>query len=343
MQILKQTFTKIRKNSKFPILTLLAIVFTVALTFATLELPRILNRFLKIYFPDIGWVGESTEAFMNYARPIGYACIVVVVALIIVGFKTGKKHLSSFGSIAFFLPTFGNFAASMFFLAGIGFLRALWLPFWDSSVSLFKLGDIAYLPYMIVVYPFALLKIDVRTSLAFLAVGAGLLIFFLGTVAWLNGKFERRDLIDFWIYKYSRHPQYLGYLIWSYGVMLLATHAGFPKGGYNPGPSLPWLLSSLIIICVALTEEIRMSKRYGERYSKYQGSAPFMLPLPKFISSVATAPVRILFKRSLPKSGKEIIYTFVIYSVLLVLLSLPFLLLNWPPDYGWNTWPASYY
>jgi len=332
-----------RKDSKLPVLTFLAIVFTLALTFATIEVPRAISNMLSAYFPDFGFQLELIEEFMIYVRPIGYACLGVVIALIILGFVTERRGLSSLGSIAFFLPTFGNFAFSMFFLAGVGILRFLWLPFWDSSPSLLKLGDIVYLPYMIVVYPFALLEVDIRISLAFLAIGSGLLVFFLGTIAWFYGKFERREIIDFWIYKYSRHPQYLGYLIWSYGVMLLATLSGFPRGGYNPSPSLPWLISFLIVICIALTEEIEMTKRHGEKYSKYQSSAPFMLPLPKFVSSVATSPIRILFKKNLPKSRKEIIYTFAVYSVTLVLLSLPFLLLKWPPYYGWSTWPFDHF
>jgi protein-S-isoprenylcysteine O-methyltransferase Ste14 len=338
--MLKQRTAVIGKASKCG-LVLLAIVFTLALTFATLELPSLLNSLLLGYFPDSGLGIDSS--FMNYERPIGYACLGIVIALIVVGFKTGRSRLSSLGSFALFLPTFGYFALSMFLLAGIGILRVIWLPVWDSSWSFLKLGDIAYLPYMIVVYPFYLLKVDVRASFASLAVGAGLLIFFLGTVTWLYGKFERKELIDFWIYRYSRHPQYLGYLIWSYGVMLLASLYGMlgTKLIFAPGPSLPWLISSLIVICIALTEEIHMRKTYGESYLKYQGSTPFMLPLPKVVSSVTTAPIRILFKSNLPKNGKEILYTFVIYSVILVLLSLPFLILNWPPDsYGWITWPS---
>lgn len=197
-----------RKDSKLPILIPLAIVFTLALTFATIELPRAINNVLSAYFPDFGHNVELIEQFVIYVRPIGYACLVIVIALVIFGFVTGRRGLSSLGSIAFFLPTFGYFALYMFFLAGVGIMRALWLPFWDSSTNLLKLGDIVYLPYMIVVYPFAVLGVDVRTSLAFFAVGAGLLIFFLGTIAWLFGKSEGREVIDFWIYKYSRHPQY---------------------------------------------------------------------------------------------------------------------------------------
>ena len=329
-----------KKTLTLFILTVLAIMFTLGLSFATVELPRAISYVLSAYFPDIALDFKLIEEFMTYARPIGYACLVAVIALIVVGLKTGRRTLSSLGSIAFFLPTFGYFALSMFFLTGVGILRVLWLPFWDLSTSLLKFGDIIYLPYMILVYPFSLIQLDVRVPLAYLAIGSGLLIFLLGTIAWFYGKSERREIIDFWIYKYSRHPQYIGFLIWSYGVMLLAALSPSPFGGYNPGPSLPWLISALIVICIALSEEIQMTKKYGEEYLKYQRGAPFMLPLPSFISSLVTAPNRVLFNSNLPKRGKQIIYTFAVYSAILILLSLPFLLLEWPPGLGWQGWPS---
>lgn len=319
----------IRRDSKLPILILLAVVFTLALAFVTLEIPYLINNVLRAYFPDITeWAEpERVEEFLGIARPIGYACLAVVLSLIVVGFIKGKRGLSSIGSIAFFIPTFGYYAASMFFLAGAGVLRALWIPFLDSSIDLLKLGDIVYLPYRIIAYPFRLIGVDVGESIATLAIGLGILVFILGTITWFYGKLERRKIFDFWIYKYSRHPQYLGFLIWSYGVMLLASLAPVPFGGQNPGASFPWLILALIIICVALSEEIKMVKLYGKSYSRYRESSPFMLPLPKFISSSITAPIRILFKSNLPKSGKEIACTFAVYIVILILSTLPFLLL----------------
>ena len=327
-----------RGNLRLLALVFLAGVFTLALTFATIEAPGLVSRVLSASFPDLGLEFDLIEELIRNVRPIGYACLVLVAALIAAGCVTERRALSSLGSVALFLPTFGYFAFSMFFLAGIGILRVLWIPFWDSSPSFLKLGDIAYLPYAALAYPFRFAGIDVRTPLALLTIGLGLLAFFLGTMTWFYGKLERREVIDFWIYKYSRHPQYLGYILWSYGVMLLATFSPFPRGGYNPGPSFPWLISTLIIVCVALKEETDMIKR-DERYPKYRVSAPFMLPLPKFVSSGVTAPVRILCGRNLPEKGKEIMYVFAVYCVILIALSLPFLLLDWPSGYGWAAWP----
>ncbi|MGB5932497.1 MAG: DUF1295 domain-containing protein [Anaerolineae bacterium] len=364
------------KGSKFTILilVLLAIVFTAALMFVTLEIPRVLNSILADYFdfPDFNPAiePELIEEFMSshYVRPIGYACLVVLIILIIVGFVTERTGLSTLGSIAFFLPTFGYFAAYMFFLSGIGMLRALWLPIWDLSKNLLKLGDIVYLPYMIVVYPLALVFaligvdmgsplaylltrnrlayihwgkvfVDIRVPLAYLLIGLGLLIFLLGTIAWFYAKFRRKETVDFWLYRYSRHPQYLGWLVWSYGLMLLASYTPIPLGGENPGASFPWLISSLLVICVGLREEIKMTKEHGKGYGEYRDSTPFMFPLPSFISSVISFPFRVLLKKDRPENGKEIVLAFAVYLVILVLLSVPFVVLDWPPGLGWFEWP----
>jgi len=321
----------------------LSIVFTIAFTFVTVEIPRVVRHMLPAFFPDYNPAieFELIEELLTYIRPIGYMCVAAVIALVVLGLWTGRERLSSLGSLALFLPTFGYYVAGMFFLTGIGILRILWIPFWDVSkgFSVFKLGDIVYVPYMIPVFLFALAGKDIRVLLSYLAIASGLLAFIMGTVTWFHGKSEGREVVDFGIYRYSRHPQYLGFLVWSYGVMLLAALSPFPRGGYNPGPSLPWMISALIIVCVALKEEIGMTKRHGERYLEYQSSAPFMIPLPKLISSIAAAPIRLICRKSLPKTGKEIACTFLVYAAILTVLSLPFLLLNWPPGLGWYSWP----
>lgn len=313
------------KDARLPILILLAIVFTVALTFATLELPLIIDGILHGYLDEYFYDWEHAMEWWGFLRVIGYACIVLVIGLIIVGFKTGRARLSSLGSIAFFLPTFGYFAASMWTLAGLGLLRVLWTPFMEWYEPILKLGDIVFLPYLLVMYPFRLLGVDVRMPLALLTIGIGLFIFCLGTVAWFYGKSEDREIVDFWIYRYSRHPQYLGFVIWSYGVMLFGTLSpDILPGGYLAEPSFPWLISTLILICVALAEEITMVKRADESYLAYRRNTPFMLPLPKFVSKAITAPHRLLLKKDFPESGKQVLYTFVIYCTILILLSLLF-------------------
>ncbi|UCH57980.1 MAG: hypothetical protein JSV18_03515 [Candidatus Bathyarchaeota archaeon] len=322
------------RSSKIPVLALLAVVFTLSLTFATLELPRILNRLLIPLFPDIYWEPESIEALMRYARPIGYASLAVIIALIVLGFAKEKNTLSYLGSFAFFIPAFGYFAASMFFLAGIGILRIMWLPFWDSNPAFLKLGDAAYIPYWILVYPLRFL-LDPRTAhragglIASLAVGAGLAVFFAGTLTWFYGRLEGRKVFDFWIYKHSRHPQYLGYVLWSYGVMVHTKLSPVPFGGYQPEPSLPWLISALLVVCVSLSEEVSMLRLEDEAYATYRRNTPFMLPLPRFLSRPLAAPGRALLKKGFPENGREILYIFSVYCVIFILISALILGAGW--------------
>jgi protein-S-isoprenylcysteine O-methyltransferase Ste14 len=334
----------IGKISKPPVLvtlTLLAVVFTLALAFATEEIPRLLNQALSRYVPDIHglWSPPAVGPFVDSMRTVGYVLLGVVVALIIIGFVSKKRGLSSLGSIFLFLPTFGYFAAPMFFLAGLGLLKVGWLPF-SNAESIMRLGDIVYVPYMIPVYIFELAgNIDIRMILAYIAVGAGLFMFTLGTVTWFYGKHQGRETIGFGIYRYSRHPQYLGFIIWSYGVMLVGALTQVYAGRRYPPITLPWLISALIIISVALVEELDMRRKDPEGYLAYKERAPFMFPLPKRLSDFITAPIRKLFRSDQPQNRKQILATFGIYLGIAILLSLPFLQIHWPPALRWIDWP----
>jgi len=326
-------------------LVFLAIVLTMALVTMALDSSSVFGQLIREFeifnMPDPGLHAERIQEFMRayHVRPIGYSCLALVILLIVLGFVTGKSRLSSAGAIVFFLPIFGYFSMSMFFLAGLGILRALWLPFWPDLI---RLGDIAYLPAMIIVYPFAFARMrDAGMVLAFLLIALGFLVFVSGVHTWLYGKVQGRGTIDLWLYRVSRHPQYLGWIVWSYGLMLLAFQAPTARGGGNPGASLPWVISSLIIVCVALGEEIKMRRERGEEYEAYRGTVPFMLPLPKPVCAAITAPLRFLLKKDQPENRKELVVTFVVYLAIIMLLSLPFVFL--PGLRGWAYWLSPWW
>ena len=123
--------------------------------------------------------------------------------------------------------------------------------------------------------------------------------------------------------------------------MLQASLVPFPYGGSNPGAGLPWLTSSLIVVCIALAEEIKMGQRDKDTYLKYKGSTPFMFPVSRLVASIVAFPIKIVLGKTQPENRKEIIGTFAIYFVIFILLSLPFVLLNWPPSESWASWPYS--
>ncbi len=84
-----------------------------------------------------------------------------------------------------------------------------------------------------------------------------------------------------------------------------------------------------------------MSQRDKETYLSYKNSAPFMLPLPKTLVNLATAPFRILFKKNQPENTKEIVGTFAVYCLILILLSLPFIISGWIPGQMMGFWPYN--
>jgi protein-S-isoprenylcysteine O-methyltransferase Ste14 len=320
----------------------LAVVFTAGLTFVTIELPERLtswaDRWIDIpdYHPVIE--PEAINQFLsrNYIRPIGYACLAVVLGLIGAGLVTRRHSLSKVGAVLLFLPTFGFFAAYMFFLAGLGVLRALWLPIWSGWLAL---GDIAYVPYMAIVWPLWQTGLDARHEVAFGAIAIGLLVFTVATGLWLVARARGRNVVDFWLYRYTRHPQYLGWILWSYGVMLLAGLEPVPMGGENPGAALPWVVATLVIVAVAWAEEARMLEDHGADYAAYRRRTPFLLPVPPVPGRPMTTLLRWVIGTDAPATRGEIILAFALYLGLAVLLSVPFMVFEWP-RYGWWGWPV---
>lgn len=311
------------------LLSLLAAIFTIGLTFASVELPRIVDAFLreKIGFLDVATgldeaAAYKTELYLQHYHLslIGYACLAVIIILIIVGFITNKSGLSSAGAIVLFLPVFGQFAMTMFFLGGLGFLRLLWMPFLDVSEAFLHLGDIVYLPYKILLYIASLLRINIWRELPLAITGLGLLLFTLGTLAWFYARIQKKSIADFWVYRLSRHPQYLGWIIWSYGVMLLP--GPNIKKMFDIANSLPWLLATVVIIGVAMLEELKMRRERGEEYDAYCRRTPFLFPVPRFISRIISAPARLVLKKDRPDKKREIAGVMILYTAICMVLSI---------------------
>jgi hypothetical protein len=105
--------------------------------------------------------------------------------------------------------------------------------------------------------------------------------------------------------------------------------------------SLPWLISSLVIICVALLEEIKMQKNYPVEYQNYKKQAPFFFPLPDFISRIITLPVKLLIGKEQPENGREVATIFFVYLGLLILLSILFNAIDFLPRSGLWGFPKN--
>jgi HEAT repeat protein/protein-S-isoprenylcysteine O-methyltransferase Ste14 len=321
-------FKTILKQLEPAAFVLLAVVFTIGLMFSSLELPQAVDKLLSqnVDFLDVA-TGQNeltkykTELFLSHyhIRLIGYGCLGLIVILIVLGFILEKCALASLGAIFLFLPVFGHFAATMFFLGGLGFLRFIWLPFLDISFAIMRLGDIVLLPYKWILDFASLVGINLYRQLPFILTGFGIFIFLLGVIAWMYGRIRKQNVTDFWIYRISRHPQYLGWIIWSYGVLFL------------PGPNmkqyvtvantLPWLLATMIIIGVSLFEERKMKQEFGNTYESYRQRTSFLFPLPLLVRKIFSLPQKLIFGKWYPDRKREIAAVVIFYTVLCIFLS----------------------
>ncbi len=107
-----------------------------------------------MFFPDIVLLSDfpRMHEVISFLRPYGYAIFVLVSILIVIGFLLKNRIATLVGSITVYLPIFGYFAFTMFFLAGIGVIRILMLPILDIDPGILELGSIIYLIFINCVY-----------------------------------------------------------------------------------------------------------------------------------------------------------------------------------------------
>lgn len=319
-------------------LLLLTLVFTVGLTFATIELPHHVDRLLQHTVQTPG--GDShaddlarlkTELFMAHyhVRSIGYIGFSVLVGLIVLGFATTRTGLAALGAVGFMLPVFAQFAGVMFFLAGLGLLNTVWLPVLDVSYEIQHWGLIINAPNDALRWLLSLVGVHSRWPTILFFIGSGILIVLLGVYAWLAARMRGSGVADSWVYRISRHPQYLGWILWTYGTYLLLHLMRYPRRSWGIGASLPWLVSTMVIIAVAMVEELRMRTRYGDAYDAYRARAPFLIPVPRFVARAFAMPTRLLFGKTQPTRAREVLVVVSLYTVLLVGASAVFYAGGW--------------
>lgn len=307
----------------------------------------IFQGFMIVLVPDpwrYAGIDPVREAWIETLKPIAFILFLIFLLLIVLGFLLQRYRISFASSLSLILPVFSNFTVwTMTWLAGLSSLVMLWLPLLENCPHALALGDILFAPLILPVliplssydsydafwHDFGSIYFIFGLLLPFLCMVIGLLIFILGVTTLLYGKIQGHSLVDFWIYQYSRHPQYFGFLLFLYGFTIFA---GFRLGltPYIPPPTLFWLISALSVIGMSLREETRILREWGEDYVIWRAQTPFMVPLPNIISQILMFPLKTILKKSSPENGKEIILVLLIYGLLIILFSLPFIFLFYP-------------
>ncbi len=330
----------------------LSLILTISLVFTSIILATMVGRYFLdhvMFDPwiigqdrsDNDWIEIQNEylQLLETFQEIGLLILILLFLIIIVGFVIQKYKISVFGSILLHIPTFSQFAFKMYFFSGAGILTVLWQPFFELSPELLRLGEIIYAPTilglnilgfmpeplegllksMILAYPMTILVL-------------GVFFFLCGTITWLYGKFNSVDLIDFWIYKYSRHPQYLGILLITWGESFFLAVGKF----WSPitPPSTFMLLFSLFIIAIIFQDENKLIEKYEGQYKTYQQQTSVLFPLPKQIRTMFSRVNLVFIKKEWPTRNREILVILVVYGGIAVILSVILILLYPMQDFS---------
>ncbi|HER08444.1 MAG TPA: DUF1295 domain-containing protein [Bacteroides sp.] len=310
----------------------LAVIFSVALMFTFTELPAFIDQLLqnRIGFPQFDQgAGEvnrlKTELFISglHLRWIGYGALLLILALIITGYATKRTGWAMAGAVGLFIPVFGQFALSMFFLAGLGLLRVGWLPFLEiTSFDVLDLGKVIYVPYWIFMWFFGLFGWKAHAVLSYFFMGTGAFLFAWGVLVWIRTRTEGSKIASDRIYRISRHPQYLGWILWSYGFILFTPFINQMRKSWSVPSSMPWLVMTMVIIGICLLEELRMMEITGGEYNKYRSSSPFLIPLPGWLNRIITWPARLVTRGGYPTRRIQVLWIVLIYTGICISLSL---------------------
>lgn len=315
---------------------LTALLSTLFFTYITLQIPR----FLKSLYDGV--LDDLLSHFRWGLDPITIFGDLILILVLIIAIKgiTRKRYLASvISAVVYFAPTLFVFVTRMtILLTGLGILVFLIAYILrgcgiegDFLLRLFGSGQVFFVPYWLAITAYASegdrlwANIEqVRDVYGSIFIIVGLLVLFLGVAAWLNTKYQGRRLVDSGIYRLTRHPQYLGYILWSYGMLILST--------YNQAPwrtptaiTLNWLVSSLILVGLALVEEINLRSDDGLNYVEYADRVSFMFPLPRLVRRIVSAPFRIIWGSDFPENLRMVFVTLVL---VFFVISLPELILG---------------
>jgi len=302
------------KHARLLSAIVLASVLTLALFYASFYLPEQINTSLEGVGLVDPWSDPSIQVnwpLVNLLETAGPILFVIVVGLIVAGLLLKKKAVTILSVVAFYLPVFSMFAFTMTLLfAGIGALRALWLPLIDRIPFLLHLGDCVLLPALVLA-PLSTIGVALITLVGFI-------ILFWGTATWFYGKFGGEKIVRCGAYKYCRHPQYFSFLLLSYAWMLWYSRSFWSM----PEPTFIWLLSAIIIVGLALQDEINMVKKHGDAYAKYRNKTPFFW-LPRKLLKLFGIPMWWLLGKRYPENNREMLSVIVVYLIIFMLLSAP--------------------
>ena len=106
----------------------------------------------------------------------------------------------------------------------------------------------------------------------------GFLLFLIALTSMLK---KRGGLLTSGLYGKVRHPQYLGFIVMTWGVSaVLVIWPGSPVTIGLPYFLHRWIVISLAYVGLAFLEERYLLTKYPQEYKEYKEKVPFLFPIP---------------------------------------------------------------
>ncbi|MGQ9781118.1 MAG: methyltransferase family protein [Nitrososphaeria archaeon] len=247
----------------------------------------------------------SAENAMLLLNGAGWGLLligIVATFLSVIPLFLEVKYLSplTFVGWTLYLPTLFNILVPMFivFFSIIGIFYSPWLAFVNLPSANRLVNGIIMLDDEILSF--------IVKCLGYFLVLSGLAIYIAGLYQLLSHAVKERQLLTQGLYKFVRHPQYFGIMLWTLGFAVL---------GWRLMNYMMWVFLSYSYILLAENEEIDLVKAYGSRYIKYRSAVPFVIPFPL---SLAFKP----FGRYLSSYGLKVVSYTMFFLVLAAVLYL---------------------
>jgi protein-S-isoprenylcysteine O-methyltransferase Ste14 len=171
----------------------------------------------------------------------------------------------------------------------------------STSISSFLIPIFQYVPCTAVW--FGIMSVPVITYIALFFQNPGILLYDLMFLFRIPGTYialvgftfyiyalifqitHRKELIRNGPYKFVRHPQYLAFIIMTFGMTLVAFQT-YPIVDFNPFNIssytiilLIWIGEVIAYIILGKIEDIALKSKYRDEYLKYANRVSFMFPV----------------------------------------------------------------
>jgi len=182
--------------------------------------------------------------------------ILISIFIIFIGFRRKLSHLPASVYLAFIIALYiemYGFPLTMYFFTwafGSASVSTLWY-----FITIFTGEELFYVLFMGLIVP-----------LSNVIIITGMLLVIYGWIKIFN---SNNQLVHTGIYKYVRHPQYLGFLLIAFGMNVLWV---------TLTTLILWPVLAVLYYKLAQEEDKIMEEKFGEEFIKYKNKVPMFIP-----------------------------------------------------------------